>query len=105
MRSIENRQRRAIPRFAAEFMPRLAGDYRRMGVHRQWRGMISGFVVFALCAMNANEIRAADQYSQDALKAAYLYRFAGYIEWPGTPNTEVFTIAVLDAEGVVKELE
>jgi hypothetical protein len=48
---------------------------------------------------------AADGYSEDAVKAAFLYRFAGYVEWP--PETAVdpsFTIAVLCADGVVREL-
>jgi len=48
---------------------------------------------------------AAEPYSEDAVKAAYLYRFAGYIEWSergsaGTP----FTIDVLGAPGVAREL-
>ena len=49
---------------------------------------------------------AAESYSEDAVKAAYLYRFAGYIDWPpdalaGTP----FTIAVFGAPGVAGELQ
>ena len=32
----------------------------------------------ALCA-TAPQSRAADSYSEDAVKAAYLYRFVGYV--------------------------
>jgi hypothetical protein len=48
---------------------------------------------------------AADTYSPNVVKAAYLVRFAGYVDWPeqmpaGTP----FVIAVLGAPGVAREL-
>jgi hypothetical protein len=48
---------------------------------------------------------AAESYSEDAVKAAFLYRFTGYVDWP--PQAVVdpqFTIAVLDADGVASEL-
>jgi hypothetical protein len=49
---------------------------------------------------------AAPGYSEDSVKAAYLYRFTQYIEWPtSTASTEPFTIAVLNAPGVAEELE
>lgn len=36
-----------------------------------------------LCmAVLAPRMHADEQYSEDAVKAAYLYRFAGYVEWP-----------------------
>jgi len=64
--------------------------------------------VASLCllGMSPNFLRAAEPYSEDALKAAYLYRFAGYIEWP-TPvsSSSIFTIAVLGDEGVAAQLE
>jgi hypothetical protein len=48
---------------------------------------------------------AADGYSEDAVKAAFLYRFAGYVEWPAeTTADRSFTIAVLGADGVAREL-
>ena len=48
---------------------------------------------------------AAQTYSENAVKAAFLYRFAGYVDWP--PAAQVhpqFTIAVLAADGVAMEL-
>jgi hypothetical protein len=37
------------------------------------------------------------------VKAAYLYRFAGYVDWPGGGDA-AFMIAVVDAPGVAREL-
>lgn len=38
----------------------------------------------ALCVvcLSWRGARADDRYSEDAVKAAYLYRFAGYVKWP-----------------------
>ena len=48
---------------------------------------------------------AAESYTEDAVKAAYLYRFAGYVAWPeretmGAP----FIIEVFGAPAVAREL-
>jgi len=51
-------------------------------------------------------VLADDQYSEDEVKAVFLYRFAGYVEWPkGTHSSETFVIAVFGAEGVAHKLE
>lgn len=48
---------------------------------------------------------AAETYSADAVKAEFLYRFAGYIEWPPElPADAPFTIAVAGTDGVFAEL-
>jgi len=48
---------------------------------------------------------AADAYSEDQVKAAYLYRFAGYVEWSdGSPPDAPFVIAVFGSPGVAREL-
>jgi hypothetical protein len=66
---------------------------------------------FLLCALAAifaaaAPVYAAPGHSEDSVKAAYLYRFTQYIEWPGSSDsTEPFTIAVLNAPGVAEELE
>jgi YfiR/HmsC-like len=62
----------------------------------------------ALIALGAFVIpaRSASTYSQDAVKAAYLYRFTQYIEWPGSAPAKVpFTIAVMGSPGVAAELK
>jgi len=62
--------------------------------------------VFAAIFAAAAPAHAAPGYSEDSVKAAYLYRFTQYIEWPGSSaSTEPFTIAVLNAPGVAEELE
>jgi hypothetical protein len=49
---------------------------------------------------------AQERYRADAVKAAFLYRFAGYVEWPAEAlDTEHFTIAVLGSSDVVSELQ
>jgi hypothetical protein len=48
---------------------------------------------------------ATESYSEDAVKAAFLYRFTGYVEWPpGALANPPFVIAVLDADDVAAEL-
>jgi hypothetical protein len=58
-----------------------------------------------LTLIAAGPVFGATAYSEDAVKAAYLYRFTQYIEWPeASSSAEPFTIAVLDAPGVAAEL-
>ncbi len=48
---------------------------------------------------------AAADYSQDAVKAAYLFRFAGYVDWPGAADpSKPFVIAVVGSPGLAREL-
>jgi hypothetical protein len=48
---------------------------------------------------------AAADYSQDAVKAAYLFRFAGYVDWPASADpAKPFVIAVVDSAAVAREL-
>jgi hypothetical protein len=49
---------------------------------------------------------AAEAYAADAVKAEFLYRFAGYVEWPEDLSADApFTIAVVGADGVFEELQ
>ncbi len=59
-----------------------------------------------VCALLPLHAQDAGEYSEDAVKAAFLYRFAGYVEWPreAAPAT-TFVIAVIDADAVARELE
>ncbi len=71
-------------------------------------GMFGRIAVLILCldVCLPMRIARAQQYSQDAVKAAFLYRFAGYVEWPQhTPPDTPFTIAVLGDAGVASELQ
>jgi hypothetical protein len=48
---------------------------------------------------------ASESYSEDAVKAAFLYRFTGYVDWPPAAlSNPPFIIAVLDADGIAAEL-
>lgn len=61
-----------------------------------------------LCALSlpAQKTHAAEPYSAAAVKAAYLYRFTGYVEWPQEAlSMPRFTIAVLGADDVAAKLE
>lgn len=59
-----------------------------------------------LLAAHLGSLRAAEPYSEDAIKAAYLYRFAAYVEWPPeASSSSTFTIAVLGSEAVAAQLE
>jgi len=45
-------------------------------------------------------------YAEDEVKAAFLYHFGTYVEWPsGAPADDAITIAVLGAEGVARQLQ
>jgi hypothetical protein len=72
---------------------------------RRWcrAALLAGAVASLLALASAGW--ALTEYSQDAVKAAFLLRFAEYVEWPPEAlATRKFTIAVLGADGVVKNL-
>ncbi|MGH8231304.1 MAG: YfiR family protein, partial [Steroidobacteraceae bacterium] len=53
-----------------------------------------------------DRVAAADTYSAEAVEAAFLYRFIGYVNWPPQPAPDApFTIAVLDDDAVARELQ
>jgi hypothetical protein len=60
------------------------------------------FVAFATVSASATH---AAQFSVDAVKAAYLFRFAQYVEWPETAADTPFVFAVSGAEDVAVHLE
>lgn len=83
---------------------------RRDGTVCRTAGLLGAGVTFlymlgSVCT-SAFQAHAADSYSEDAVKAAYLYRFVGYVDWPAqVSGSKPFTIAVLDAPGVARELQ
>jgi hypothetical protein len=61
--------------------------------------------LLAMAALAAVSARAAEAYSEDSVKAAYLYRFAGYVTWPETlPPGTPFVIDVMGSPGVAQAL-
>jgi hypothetical protein len=69
------------------------------------RRFVSGFLT-ALFTLVAPALTHAQQVpSEAAVKAAYLFRFAGYIEWPdGGSGDHPFVIDVMGEENVAREL-
>ena len=60
-------------------------------------------LIGAACAMAAAS--AEEAYSEDALKAAFLYRFTDYVDWPPEAlQTQAFNIAVMNDPGVAAQL-
>jgi YfiR/HmsC-like len=60
-------------------------------------------MLFAAAALSSTVIRSQGNYAEGAVKAAYLYRFTQYVEWPAAPSAS-FTIAVMDEPDVAEEL-
>jgi hypothetical protein len=68
-----------------------------------WIARVSLIAISVLLA--ASQAHAA-LFSADAVKAAFLYRFTSYIEWPeDAPADGPFVIAVYGAEDVAKQLD
>lgn len=66
------------------------------------------YVALLLCAFVSLSFTAHGQarYSEEEVKAAFLYRFTGYVDWPAEAlEQESFTIAVLGRSEVVDELQ
>lgn len=67
---------------------------------------LATLAVGALAALLVLPALAQERYRVDAVKAAFLYRFAGYVEWPPEAReAEQFTIAVLGPSDVARELQ
>jgi hypothetical protein len=58
-------------------------------------------LVLSVCAA----IAPADEFSADAVKATYLFRFSSYVEWPEASRRGDFIIGVLGDEDVTVHLE
>ena len=59
-------------------------------------------LVVLICAASLTQ---AAQFSVEAVKAAYLFRFAQYVEWPPMAADATFVIAVTGADDVAAHLE
>lgn len=71
---------------------------------RRWGAGLAcwALLVAGSAAPNAH---AGDRYQEDAVKAAFLYRFTGYVDWPRDAlDRPGFTFAVLAGDAVASEL-
>jgi hypothetical protein len=78
-------------------LPRIHHRHGRLGL----RSSLLALVVLALAA----SLAAAAQFSIEAVKATYLFRFASYVEWPEAQKGDAFVIGVVGAEDVAVHLE
>jgi hypothetical protein len=63
-------------------------------------------MILVLAVMGCATAVQAQSFSEDAVRAAYLFRFAGYVNWPEEAQaTGPFLIAVLGAPTVAQELQ
>ena len=67
-------------------------------------------LVLALCLLGGGfamtPCLATDAYAEPAVKAAFIYRFTAYVDWPEDPKDPgKFTIAVLGDDGVAAGLQ
>ena len=75
--------------------------------HRACRNVTARVATLCMLAMSSlvHPACADDSYSEDSVKAAYLYRFAGYVDWPNEVRADApFVIDVLGSPGVAREL-
>lgn len=63
------------------------------------------FLTALLALASASSINAQEAHSQYEVKAAYLYRFASYVEWPEAPAlSDPLVIGVMDSPDMLREL-
>lgn len=63
-------------------------------------------IALLVFAIQPRPASAAAAYPEEAVKAIFLYRFAGYVTWPASmSNAAQFTIAVLGAQNVAQQLK
>jgi hypothetical protein len=83
-----------------------APDY-ALGAHRALRWTIAMLAIaLVMFGIQPPSAHAAAAYPEEAVKAIFLYRFAGYVTWPAsTADAPQFTIAVLGADNVAEQLK
>lgn len=83
-----------------EVLSVLLAAYRQLGARRR---AVCGVLVGLLAAVPVANAETA--YRDDVVKAAFLFRFTGYVEWPeAAMESGQFTIGVLGSPGVAAEL-
>jgi hypothetical protein len=72
-------------------------------LHRQLAGCLA---LGAVVALGLGRPALAESYSEDSVKAAFIYRFAGYVEWPrAIESGQTFNIAVVGSNDIVLRLQ
>lgn len=81
---------------------------RRRSVHCAVTGLLAGCTLLLWFAIGATAQAqpGASAFPEDAVKAVFLYRFAGYVQWPMPPTAPAaFVVAVLGADEVADRLQ
>jgi hypothetical protein len=69
------------------------------------RGSVVILLLMGILSGWSGVAMSAEPYREDVVKAAFLYRFTGYMEWPGQAlQSDYFTIAVMGGASVADEL-
>ena len=81
--------------------------HRRASLPRGYRAVALGAALLVgLCPWRSAQCAQPEIYSEAAVKAVFLYRFADYVQWPPDAlAARKFTIAVLGADEVATRLE
>lgn len=77
-----------------------------MALSNRLRRLARLAIAAALLAASAHHAAAQEPvYDADQVKAAFLYHFGTYVEWPTpAPETDAITIAVLDEPSIAEQL-
>jgi hypothetical protein len=64
-----------------------------------------GVLLAAISPFVCTPVARAETFSVEAVKAAFLYRFASYVEWPADAPASPLVVGVAGDEGVARQLE
>ncbi len=76
----------------------------RAGQRGAFRAITLSWVCILGWLSGLPRLSSAAVYSEDAVKAAFLYRFAAYVEWPAPEVEQPFTIAIVGADSIAAQL-
>jgi hypothetical protein len=68
------------------------------------RAQCAAALLLCMWLCTAADAAPRSVYPAEAVKAAYLYRFTGYVDWPTASPSGSFTFAVMDSEPVAEAL-
>ena len=72
----------------------------------RWWAKTTLFGVLCAGVFASGPLFSADLHDEEEVEAAFLYRFAGYVDWPPEAvSSPDFTIAVLGSDGIVQQLQ
>lgn len=84
---------------------RKLGPLQSVSSYKSSPGLKRALLTLALLTLAAAQALSA-QFSTEAVKAAYLFRFASYVSWPDSGKSDApFVIGVVGAEDVAAHLE